>query len=289
MPRARAAPRCGEPALRLPATAGRTRQLGHRVSATTIRSILQRQGGGPAPRRGLSWREFLGAQASSLLACDFFTVETVRLQVLYVLFFIELQRRRVFVAGCTEHPTEAWVTQQACNLSWQTEGDGRFRLLICDRDTKFSRSFDEVFAAAGGPGDSNPIPVAQGERLRRTMGGDSASRMPELAADSRRESSGPGLGGVGDALEGGTPASRSPTASPNTLRRISAGSRKGSASRPAWRAHSRVRAIGGVMEDRIFAPDRQKSNQFARRAGLRAGDHAESTGHHALQRPPSRP
>ncbi|HEY8735837.1 MAG TPA: integrase core domain-containing protein [Candidatus Dormibacteraeota bacterium] len=128
---------------------GELAKLGQRVSATTIRSILQRQGGGPAPRRGPSWREFLRAQASGLLACDFFTVETVRLQLLYVLFFIELHSRQVFVAGCTEHPTEGWVTQQARNLGWQIEEDGRFRLLICDRDTKFSRSFDEVLAAQG--------------------------------------------------------------------------------------------------------------------------------------------
>jgi len=124
-------------------------KLGYKVSATTIRTILRRHGGGPAPRRGLSWHEFLRAQASGLLACDFFTVETVRLQVLYVLFFIELQSRRVFMAGCTQHPSEEWVTQQARNLGWEIEEAGRFRLLICDRDTKFGRRFDEVFAAQG--------------------------------------------------------------------------------------------------------------------------------------------
>jgi putative transposase len=127
---------------------GEVAKLGYRVSATTIRSILGRQGRGPAPRRGLSWREFLTAQAGGLLACDFFTVETVRLQVLYVLFFIELQSRRVFVLGCTPHPTEAWVTQQARNLSWQIDGSP-FRVLIRDRDSKFSRSFDQVFIAQG--------------------------------------------------------------------------------------------------------------------------------------------
>ncbi len=127
---------------------GELAKLGYRVSATTIRSILGRHGRGPAPRRGLSWREFLTAQAGGLLACDFFTVETVRLQVLYVLFFIELQSRRVFVLGCTQHPTEAWVTQQARNLSWQIDGSP-FRVLIRDRDSKFSRSFDQVFTAQG--------------------------------------------------------------------------------------------------------------------------------------------
>ncbi len=128
---------------------GELAKLGFRVSATAIRSILKREGRGPAPRRGLSWREFLRVQACGLLACDFFVVETVRLHLLYVLFFIELQSRRVFVAGCTEHPTEAWVTQQARNLNWQIEKEDRFRLLIRDRDSKFSRSFDQVFAAQG--------------------------------------------------------------------------------------------------------------------------------------------
>ncbi len=57
------------------------------------------------------------AQASGLFAFDFFTVEAVRLQLLYILFFIEVRSRQVFVACCTQHPTETWVTQQARNLS----------------------------------------------------------------------------------------------------------------------------------------------------------------------------
>jgi putative transposase len=98
---------------------GELLKLGHRGSATTIRSLLRRHGVPPAPRRaGLSWRAFLRAHAAGVLACDFFTVETVRLQTLFVLFFIELQTRRVFVAGCTEHPSAGWVTQQARQLAW---------------------------------------------------------------------------------------------------------------------------------------------------------------------------
>ena len=97
---------------------GELRKLGHEVAATSIRSILRRHRVPPAPRRaGLSWRRFLRAQAGSVLACDFFTVDTVWLKQLYVLFFIELASRRVFLAGCTEQPSTAWVTQQARNLS----------------------------------------------------------------------------------------------------------------------------------------------------------------------------
>ena len=84
---------------------GELLKLGHQVSATAIRALLRRHGLPPAPQRaGLSWRAFLRAQAQGVLACDFFTVETLRLQTLFVLFFIELQTRRVFVAGCTSIP-----------------------------------------------------------------------------------------------------------------------------------------------------------------------------------------
>jgi putative transposase len=83
-----------------------------------------------------------------VLACDFFTVETLRLQTLFVRFFIELQTRRVFLAGCTAHPSAVWVTQQARHLAWQLdEEDRRPTLLIRNRDAKFVASFDAVFRA----------------------------------------------------------------------------------------------------------------------------------------------
>jgi transposase InsO family protein len=85
-----------------------------------------------------------------VLAGDFFAVETIRLQTLFVLFCIERHRRRGFVAGCTEHPSAAWVTQQARHLAWQLEDESRRpTLLIRDQDAKFPASFDMVFRAAG--------------------------------------------------------------------------------------------------------------------------------------------
>jgi putative transposase len=128
---------------------GELLKLGHRVSATTIRSLLRRHGIPPAPRRaGLSWRAFLRAHAAGVLACDFFTVETIRLRTVFVLFFIELHTRRLFVVGCTEHPSAAWVTQQARHLAWQLEDESqRPTLLIRDRDAKFPSAFDTVFRA----------------------------------------------------------------------------------------------------------------------------------------------
>src|SRR5262249_45054651 len=88
------------------------------------------------------------AHAEGLLACDFFAVETVRLQILYVLFFIEVGTRGVFLAGCTAHPTAAWVTQQARNASDELQAAGtRPTILLHDRDNKFPPTFDAVFAA----------------------------------------------------------------------------------------------------------------------------------------------
>ncbi len=105
---------------------GELHGLGVTVSATTVRKILKNAGLGPAGERApLSWRQFLRAQAHSMLAVDFFTVETVRLQRLYVLFFIELGSRRVHLAGCTANPSGDWVTQQARQFAWTLSGLAR--------------------------------------------------------------------------------------------------------------------------------------------------------------------
>jgi putative transposase len=130
---------------------GEINGLGLTVSATTVRKVLREAGIGPAGERsGLSWRAFLRAQAQSMLAVDFFTVETIALQRLYVLFFIELGSRRVHVAGCTANPTGTWVTQQARQFTWiLQERACRPRFLIRDRDSKYTRDFDAVFASEG--------------------------------------------------------------------------------------------------------------------------------------------
>jgi transposase InsO family protein len=125
--------------------------LGHQVAASTVWKILHRAGVDPAPRRsGPTWKQFLTAQARSIVACDFFTVDTVFLRRLYVLFFIELATRRVYVAGATAHPTGTWVAQQARNvlLCLNERVDG-LRFLLRDRDSKFTGAFDAVFTGAG--------------------------------------------------------------------------------------------------------------------------------------------
>jgi putative transposase len=85
-----------------------------------------------------------------MLAVDFFTVETVSLRRLHVLFFIELGSRRVHLAGCTANPSGAWVTQQARQLAWGfAERPTSVRFLIRDRDSKFTPDFDIVFRSEG--------------------------------------------------------------------------------------------------------------------------------------------
>jgi putative transposase len=154
---------------------GELRKLGIRVGATTIRSLLRSACLGPAPRRsGPSWTEFLREQAGGIIACDFFTVETAWLRTLYVLLFIELGSRRIYLSPSTAHPDSAWVTQQARNMALDLDDrSAAIRFLIRDRDTKFSRSFDEVIRSEGARVIQTPVRApnanAYAERVIETV------------------------------------------------------------------------------------------------------------------------
>jgi putative transposase len=158
---------------------GELKKLGMSVSATSIRTVLLRNGLRPAPRRAsVAWRAFLHAQASAILATDFFTVETVHLKTLYVLFLIELHTRRVRLVGVTDHPNGLWVVQRARELSMgreaeTTAGTSAPRFLVRDRDSKFTRAFDDILASDGIQIIKTPIQApnanAYAERWVRTV------------------------------------------------------------------------------------------------------------------------
>jgi transposase InsO family protein len=131
--------------------AGELRGLGVQLSPSSVRRVLATAGLGPAgARNGPSWRQFIRSQADSMIACDFFTVDTIRLRRIYVLFFIELSSRRVHLAGMTEHPDGAWTAQQARNFVFSLPvRDGPLEFLVRDNDGKFTSAFDAVFNTEG--------------------------------------------------------------------------------------------------------------------------------------------
>jgi putative transposase len=125
--------------------------LGIKLAASTVWTILKDAGIEPSPRRqDPSWAEFLRAQAASILECDFLTVDTLFLKRFYVLFFLELATRRVHIAGIATNPDGRWVTQQVRNLFMHFDDQSiRPRFLVRDRDSKFTRDFDQVFRSEG--------------------------------------------------------------------------------------------------------------------------------------------
>jgi putative transposase len=129
---------------------GALKNLGHRVGRSTIARILRAQGISPVPGRPTSWQTFLRAHWGEVVGADFFTTEvwTWRgLMTFYTVFVIELASRRVQILGSTPHPDETFMRQIARNLTL-ADGDG-CRLLICDRDAKWSEAVRARLQAAG--------------------------------------------------------------------------------------------------------------------------------------------
>ena len=131
---------------------GEILKLGYGASRTAIRNVLKRHSIVPAPVRSgsIGWRCLMTHYKEQILACDFFTVETIRLKTLYVFFFIELATRRIHLAGITANPDGFWVAQQARQLIWRLdEKETPIRFLIRDNDRKYSQAFETLFRSEG--------------------------------------------------------------------------------------------------------------------------------------------
>ncbi len=125
--------------------------LGIKVAPSTVWEILRAHGIEPAPERDRqTWATFLRSQAHAILACDFFTATTLNGASVYVFAVIEHANRRVRILGVTTHPTAAWVIQAARNMVMDLQDAGAtVAHLVRDRDSKYTRAFDAVFAAEG--------------------------------------------------------------------------------------------------------------------------------------------
>ena len=134
---------------------GALANLGHEVSDQTVGNVLKRHGVVPAPERKktTTWAQFIRSHMAVLAGTDFFSVEVLTLRGLvtfYVLFFIQLESRKVEVAGITAHPNEMWMQQIARNVTMEGWGFlGNCRYVLHDRDAKYSESFRATIKAGG--------------------------------------------------------------------------------------------------------------------------------------------
>ncbi|MFE4956098.1 integrase core domain-containing protein [Streptomyces sp. NPDC056653] len=122
-----------------------------KVAPSTVWEILQAHGIEPAPQRDhQTWAGFLRSQAHAILAADFYETRTLTGARLYVFAIIEHATRRIHIMGTTAHPTAAWTTQLARNLVKDLQDAGvTMKYLIRDRDSRYTRAFDNVFEDEG--------------------------------------------------------------------------------------------------------------------------------------------
>jgi putative transposase len=169
---------------------GELLKLGHQVAASTIRRVLRAPTIPPAPKRhtDTTWRQFLHAQAATMLATDFFHVDcAVTLQRLYCLFVIEVGSRYVHVLGVTAYRDGPWTTQQIRNLLMDL-GDraAHFKFLVRDRAGQFTDSFDAALGQRGHPSREDPAPKSSCERFCGAVRPHRANRGYRQDADLRR-------------------------------------------------------------------------------------------------------
>jgi hypothetical protein len=236
---------------------GELRKLGVSVSASSVRNILIKAGLPPAPRRhSQSWRSFLRAHGESILACDFFTVDTVWLQRLYVLVFLSVGSRRIEYLACTSKPNSAWMLQQARNLLMDLDdGNRQVRFLIHDRDAKFPRAFDTLLASENIKVIRTPVRAPNANAHMERWVGSVRRECPRPAADLRSQSARARPPRLRPPLQ---PAAATPSTRPQTTRFSHPLSRRREhtaagaphrPSRPARRAHSRIRTRRGMTTE----------------------------------------
>jgi len=135
--------------------AGALSNLGYKISDQTVGNILKRNGIQPSANRDqdTTWANFIKKHQNVIAACDFFTTEVItqtELVTYFVLFFIHLGSRKVYIAGMTPHPNEEWMKQIARNVTM--DGCGFLegcQYLVHDRDTKFCKSFCSIIRSGG--------------------------------------------------------------------------------------------------------------------------------------------
>jgi putative transposase len=173
---------------------GALSNLGHSLSDQTVGNILRRHGIAPAPKRSqiTTWKDFLASHMNVLAGCDFFTVEVLKwrgLVTYYVLFFIQLESRRVHIAGITRHPDQEWmkhIARCATQEAWGYLSPSRY--VLHDRDNKFCDSFRATLAAGGVK--TIPLPArspnlnAFAERWVRSVKSECLSKLILLGEDS---------------------------------------------------------------------------------------------------------
>ena len=259
---------------------GELLKLGHRVGASTIRRVLRALWIPPAPKRNTdtTWRQFLHAQAATILATDFFHVDcAVTLRRLYCLFVIEVGSRYVHILGVTAHPDGPWTSQQIRNLLMDLGDHAEdFRFLVRDRAGQFTETFDAVLASTGITAVKIPAPEPSRECLRREVRAHRPDRGHRPDADPRRTAPAVSPGRVRPALQRTTAAPR-PPAPPAPARPPHRRLRSGTDQAPGRprRPHQRIRA--GRIKDQVKGRGRvlephKRLNQPANRVSQSAQD-----------------
>jgi hypothetical protein len=169
---------------------GALKNVGHRVSRSSIARILNAYGIPPVPERSTSWQTFLHAHWGAIAGADFFTTDvwTWRgLVTYYTVFVIDLASRRVQIVGSTPHPDDVFMQQVARTMTAADDGLlVEHRVLICDRDTKWSAPVARAPGRGGHPRGADAVSGAQCECLRRTVRALDQRGVPRSANSDRR-------------------------------------------------------------------------------------------------------